>query len=927
MQRQLSLRTFLTRLILWCIVPLLLLNAYFAFNNILSIKSQNNEDAEGFVTNLAASIDQDLQSRINGLKIIAASPMLGEPGRRAELYQLAQGYHQGFGSHVHIADADLNILLYTRVPFGSRLPKYTPATLPSATSSVLQTGKPVIGDRFFGQIAKKPMVAIAVPGFKGTQVAFLVLTTIETSQLQHHLAQQHLPAGWTIRILDRAGGVLAHYPVPRPGGSADTEHPQRFSTRSGLSGWTIQLEIAPIIQRQRIVRAATWLGLVILLATLASILGGLLASRRLSADFAKLVRPSTARHSPFLIEEVSAISQDLDTSRAARVESEQRFRATFEQAAVGMALVAPDGHFLRVNRRLCEMVDYPEAELLSKSFQLITHPDDFESDLACNQQMLAGAINSHTREKRYVRRDGEIIWVNRSVSLIRNPDGSPSCFVSVTEDISERKQTEQQIQEMNASLESRVAERTARLVESEAFVQEILNSISSQIAVIDPRGNILAINQAWRRFSQENSTDPGCDAPCTGVGTNYLDICRSAKLDDSQKAHDGILAVLNGRIASFSFEYPCHSPDEERWFLMTVTPLRGGTSGAVVVHADISKRKLAEEKIAQLAFYDPLTNLANRRLFLDRLKQALAASRRSGLFGALLFLDLDNFKRVNDSYGHDAGDRLLTESARRVQACVREVDTVARLGGDEFVVMLGQLTDDRAGSARLAEEVGEKILNGLSAPYLLTIDRKGEAETLVEHQCTVSIGIALFGQSDADQYAILKRADMAMYQAKQAGRNMLRFAPELFGLAGEGNIEQGKLLQLNWNVAYQSGHPLIDQQHQALFDRVNQLLSAMLTHEGRSAVALLIDALIEEVTQHFRDEEQLILAAGFPGAVAHAAIHRKLSERAVEVTQKYRAGELDIGGLFSFFAHEVVVQHILGADRGYFPCFQPAPDT
>ena len=194
------------------------------------------------------------------------------------------------------------------------------------------------------------------------------------------------------------------------------------------------------------------------------------------------------------------------------------------------------------------------------------------------------------------------------------------------------------------------------------------------------------------------------------------------------------------------------------------------------VGADITERQQMQEQVRQLAFHDTLTQLPNRRLFNDRLSQAMAASKRSACYGALMFLDLDNFKPLNDLHGHVVGDLLLIEAADRLKSCVREIDTVARFGGDEFVVLLGDLNADKAESTSQAETVAEKIRVTLSAPYLLTIKHEGKGDTTVEHRCTVSIGVALFINHEASQEDILKWADAAMYQAKEAGRNLIRFS-------------------------------------------------------------------------------------------------------------------------------------------------------
>jgi diguanylate cyclase (GGDEF)-like protein/PAS domain S-box-containing protein len=190
--------------------------------------------------------------------------------------------------------------------------------------------------------------------------------------------------------------------------------------------------------------------------------------------------------------------------------------------------------------------------------------------------------------------------------------------------------------------------------------------------------------------------------------------------------------------------------------------------------SDINERKLMQDQVQKLAFFDPLTNLPNRRLLDDRITQAMATSKRSNLYCALLFLDLDNFKPLNDTYGHDVGDLLLIEAANRLKGCIREVDTVARFGGDEFVVMLSELETDKTAATTQARVIAEKILSTLSAPYLLDVNSAGKQNEIVEHHCTASIGLTVFINHEGSREEILKRADNAMYQAKTAGRNSIR---------------------------------------------------------------------------------------------------------------------------------------------------------
>lgn len=175
------------------------------------------------------------------------------------------------------------------------------------------------------------------------------------------------------------------------------------------------------------------------------------------------------------------------------------------------------------------------------------------------------------------------------------------------------------------------------------------------------------------------------------------------------------------------------------------------------------------QEIRQLAFYDPLTDLPNRRLLDDRLSQAMAFSKRTEQYGAVMFLDLDNFKPLNDQYGHDVGDLLLIEVAQRLRSCMREIDTVARFGGDEFVILLSDLNTIKEQASRDAMQFAEKIRDVIDETYVLNID--GET---IEHHCTVSIGMSLFQNHEQAKEKILQQADQAMYEAKEAGRNQIK---------------------------------------------------------------------------------------------------------------------------------------------------------
>jgi diguanylate cyclase (GGDEF)-like protein/PAS domain S-box-containing protein len=238
-----------------------------------------------------------------------------------------------------------------------------------------------------------------------------------------------------------------------------------------------------------------------------------------------------------------------------------------------------------------------------------------------------------------------------------------------------------------------------------------------------------------------------------------------------QRILPALQAAIDGKEGAYEGEYISTLSGAQIWIDMSCTPLHGthgDLEGGIAIVADVTDQKRSEEEIRHLAYFDPLTHLPNRRLLMDRLGHALTASNRSREYGALMILDLDHFKSINDTQGHDVGDRLLVETAQRLVNCLRQEDTVSRLGGDEYVVMLERLGQSERAAATQAESIAEKIRFALSLPYVL-----GGSEA--EYFSTTSIGLTLFqGQEDSPE-VLLKQADMALYQAKGAGRNMVRF--------------------------------------------------------------------------------------------------------------------------------------------------------
>ena len=323
----------------------------------------------------------------------------------------------------------------------------------------------------------------------------------------------------------------------------------------------------------------------------------------------------------------------------------------------------------------------------------------------------------------------------------------------------------QQLQLAHASLEKsaalRAASMTQVLSESERKMRSVVEGALDCIIMMDEAGNIVEFNPAAERTFGYTRAQV--------LGKNLAEVIIPPTMREQH--NDGIQRL--GRSSEFKllgkrFELNAMRIDGSEFPMeLAITAFDWeGSQLLVGFLRDITDRKLSESEIHSLAFYDPLTKLPNRRLLRERLQYVLSAGERHQSYSAILFIDLDNFKTLNDTRGHDVGDLLLIEVATRLQACVRFEDTVARLGGDEFVVVLDRIHEDEKQAAILAEIVAEKIRNSLGQLYLIKD---------FEHYSTPSIGICMFANQEMSVDELLKRADTAMYQAKHAGRNTVRF--------------------------------------------------------------------------------------------------------------------------------------------------------
>jgi len=420
-------------------------------------------------------------------------------------------------------------------------------------------------------------------------------------------------------------------------------------------------------------------------------------------------------------------------------DSEMRYRLAFRTSpdSINISRLA-DGLYLDVNDGFERLSGWTRDEVIGKT----SHEIGIWHDPAARQRLVGALARDgycENLEAHFVRRNGESAIGLVSAHLI-TLEGE-ACILSITRDMTEKKRAEEALRD------------------SEARANSILRAAPVGIGVV-VRRRFIEVNDTLLRmtgYTQEELIGKSArllypsDAEFELVGLEKYDQIREqgiGTVETRWRHKDG--SLLNVILSSS----PIDPADLDK--------------GVTFTAQDITARKQHEEQIRNLAYFDPLTRLPNRRLLLDRLEHALLAGHRSRQYGAVIMLDLDQFKAINDTLGHDVGDRLLIQAAQRMTANLREGDTVSRLGGDEYVAILEDLGADERAAANLTEMIAEKLRLALNAPYALT-----SAEPA--YYCTASIGLTLFRGHDTSIEVLLKQADVALYQAKDAGRNAARF--------------------------------------------------------------------------------------------------------------------------------------------------------
>ncbi len=429
-----------------------------------------------------------------------------------------------------------------------------------------------------------------------------------------------------------------------------------------------------------------------------------------------------------------------------------------------------DGTIIYFNPAAQKLLGYRWEELVGRSSPAVFHVAEeivakaeeltarlgrkVDPDFCVFVTDLAGRSPSEHIEQEwtYIHKEGRRFPVSLSITGLHDARGKLIGYLGIASDVSQRQEMEKELRIAATAFESQAA-----------------------IMVTDAEQRILRVNPAFSRLTGY--------APEEAIG-RFPSILKSGRQEAA--FYDEMWASLE-RADHWQGEIWNRRKSGEifpEW--LTITAIRdecGRLTNFVSTFSDISDLKMAESEIHNLAFYDPLTSLPNRRLLLNRLHKAQLAGSRSQEYGALLVIDLDNFKTLNNTLGHDAGDHLLVEVANRLKCCVRDCDTAARQGGDEFAVMLDDLGTDAATAGIYAENVAEKIRMELAQPYVL--DREADC------YYTASIGVTLYCGQDKSIEALLKQADIALYKAKDAGRNTVRF----FDSAMQTALEQRALLE------------------------------------------------------------------------------------------------------------------------------------
>jgi diguanylate cyclase (GGDEF)-like protein/PAS domain S-box-containing protein len=435
-----------------------------------------------------------------------------------------------------------------------------------------------------------------------------------------------------------------------------------------------------------------------------------------------------------------------DTALSLLDEQTEAGNDVFEAAAIGLGRLSLNGHWQRINRRLAQRLGFLEAELAGKAFNHILHQHDILPDLFHLPAAPGSQTPERTAELRCQPKDGAWFWAHVTITLVLNAEHRSHYFLCSLQDIHGLK----------AAQESLVLER--RLMVQQLRMQAaVFNATQEGMLIITPDDMAVACNPAFTEITDYSNDD------IRGKHVNFL---FSTQEDHAGWATIKQALIQRGHWAGESWNRRKGGEMYLDWMTIhSLTDDSGRLLNYVLTSIDITRMPHAQTELERLAFNDPLTGLPNRTLLMNRVTHAISRARRHSILGAVLFIDLDGFKTVNDQYGHAAGDELLRQVAQRMKKRLREVDTIARVGGDEFVAVI----EDVKGTDNIGT-VAKALLAAVSKSFTVSGN--------VSLQISGSIGVTIFGANSPDAATLIARADKALYAAKKAGRGCYRLDRE-----------------------------------------------------------------------------------------------------------------------------------------------------
>lgn len=444
------------------------------------------------------------------------------------------------------------------------------------------------------------------------------------------------------------------------------------------------------------------------------------------------------------------------------------------------------------------------------------------------------------------------------------------------------------------------------VVSDEVSYRAVIEKCAVGMALLSIEGSFEDVNHAFCELAGHSRET---------LSNTVTRFCELLHPEEAERCHQHFATLCRGEEESYRQTQRLLRPNGTAlWIDLTVNLMRtkrGAPHRLVVTAVDTTEQTRTESAFRDMSFSDPLTKLPNRRLLKDRLQSAVTRARRDDHNVALLFIDLDGFKPINDSAGHAIGDWLLKAVAERLVTCLREYDTAARLGGDEFVVLLPDLSQPED-----ASRVAERIRASLSSPFIMEDGKRFEL--------SASIGVSLYPENADNAHALLRASDEAMYRAKRSGRNRIAFC-DRGSIAVPIPIMDANsgLVQLTWDSRFASGNAFIDAEHRELFYQSNLLLDLTTSAKGRmSDLHAGLVRLVQIVDEHFRHEERILAQVSYCDLAAHIAKHRRLMEHAEELCRRTTTDTALAHEIVTFVVAETIYGHIVTEDRDFFVSLQ-----